>query len=971
MARVLIVDDEKAIRIALAAFLEDGGHEVQVSDRADKAMQLIETNDFDVIVADIVMPGMSGVELLTAIREKGRSIEVIIITGEPNMETAVQSLREGAYDYLAKPVFAEKVSKVVGNAAKAKALKDENKRLLEENLKYSKHLEIIVEERTKELKESEEGLKKAQSIAHVGSWEWDLTNDAFSLSDEMYRIYGLSDTYSTRKIREIIELAIHPDDREQVNGAVKGITQNGTGNLLIYRIVRPDGETRWIMAESPVVRSVGPDGAPRVMMGTVKDITDRKLIEEEIQKSEAFLSATGQMAKVGGWELDAETLEVSWTEETYRIHEVPLGNIPPLDEAINFFHPEDRPKLELAVKQALEYGEPYDMEIRFITAKGNHLWTRTICKPHVVDNKTLKLSGTFQDITDQKLAEKKLEEASNSLMKTNQQLENSIQLANKLAQDADQANQAKSQFLTNVSHELRTPMNAIMGMTQLLLDTDLNQEQLSFGETVLKSSRHLLGIINDILEVSQIEQKRLDFEIVSFNLKNVLKSALEMMAWAAEEKGIEVVCLLRSGITTELRGDPGRLRQVLINLVNNAIKFTHKGKVKIEASLEEESDNSVTLRFIVSDTGIGIPKEKFDCLFSLFSQVDGSYTRRYEGTGLGLAISKEIVEAMEGQIGVESEEGVGSAFFFTAVFYKRREQQNTLTSDERVFHSVGCPEPVVLSRVPSDEISKYHVLVVDDHISNLKVALKMLEKLECRVDGVANGKEAIDMLKMVHYDLVLMDIQMPIMDGIEATRAIRDSRSKVLNRDIPIIAMTAHVFEKDRERCLGAGMDDHLAKPIGIEKLSRTINKYLSSTSHKEGEPVIDEQSSPQHMAFDANSFLVRMNNDEKTCQDLVRDFVADIPNRISELECAIDDNSIERIVELSHMIEGVSKNYSAHGLCRVVSEMKKLAENNDLSTIKSQKKYLAAELAELDHAVSSWIADNQSIRKEKEGDFT
>ncbi|MCP4602930.1 MAG: response regulator [Proteobacteria bacterium] len=449
------------------------------------------------------------------------------------------------------------------------------------------------------------------------------------------------------------------------------------------------------------------------------------------------------------------------------------------------------------------------------TRDGDSIWVETTAVLLFKAGVPSSILGIARDITERKKAEKELKKAK---------------------EEAEAADQAKTQFLANVSHELRTPLNAIIGMNHLLSDTDLTEKQLMYTEVVEQSADHLLGIIDDILDISIVESNKLDIKIVDFDLVNVIQEVVNAVARQAEDKGLKLFCSVRRRIPNLLHGDSKRLHQVFINILSNAIKFTTRGEVKIEVSLEKSSETSATILFAVSDTGIGIPKNKIENIFKSFTQADGSYTRLYGGTGLGLTISKEIVETMGGRIGVDSEEGKGSTFWFTMSFAKQPNCRDSSVDINPTYHSTEPSEHVGIQG------PKANVLVVEDDLASRQVAQLFLEKLGCRADVVLNGREALEALQVSRYDLVLMDIQMPEMNGIDATRAIRGSDSKALNPDIPIVAMSAHVLNKDREHCREAGMNDHISKPLHISKLYEIIEKYLPGLIYDERHPVPEEQ---------------------------------------------------------------------------------------------------------------------------------
>jgi CheY-like chemotaxis protein len=374
-------------------------------------------------------------------------------------------------------------------------------------------------------------------------------------------------------------------------------------------------------------------------------------------------------------------------------------------------------------------------------------------------------------------------------------------------------------------------LNGVIGMTGLLLDLDLNAEQHEYAQIVYRSGEMLLYLINDILDFSKIEARKLELETLDFDLRSTLEDMTDFLAIGVHEKELELVCLVDAAVPSLLRGDPGRLRQILVNLGNNAVKFTKKGKIVIHVDLESEDERNVTIRFSVSDTGIGIPANRQDILFSPFTQVDGSTTRQYGGTGLGLAISKHLAELMGGKIGLKSEEGKGSTFWFTAMFEMQPARSGSADGGLAKIEGEGAMERSATElAIYKDGKRKIRILVVEDNPVNQKVAQVMLRKMGLRADVVANGQEAIKALQAIPYDLVLMDCQMPVMDGFEATRRIRNETSGVMNPSIPIIAMTASTMKGDREECIQAGMSDFIAKPVQKGELAEMLAIWLKIT---------------------------------------------------------------------------------------------------------------------------------------------
>ncbi|MDE2078265.1 MAG: response regulator [Burkholderiales bacterium] len=538
----------------------------------------------------------------------------------------------------------------------------------------------------------------------------------------------------------------------------------------------------------------------------------------DLVRSKHALDEAQRMAHVGSWELDLVQNQLIWSDEIFRIFEIDKARFGATYEAfLAAIHPADRDAVNAAYTRSLDTREPYGITHRLLMPDGRIKYVQELCESFFdSDGKPLRSVGTLQDITEQRLTELELEKHRHHLESLVEERTSALSVAKEAA---EAASRAKSTFLANMSHELRTPMNAIMGFSALAQRNVVDPRQREYLKHVIVASEHLLDVINDILDISKIEAEYLVLESTPFRVGEPIERVVQVLGHKASEQGLKLEVDVDAGIPDlDVVGDQTRLSQVLLNLAGNALKFTERGTITLRCRLVDVNETELVLRWEIEDTGIGIAEEDQEKIFNAFEQADSSMTRRYSGTGLGLAISKRLVQMMGGEIGLLSTPGKGSTFWFTVRLGKA---QNSATGAIATESVAGEPSP-------QERLRKAHagarVLLAEDDPANQEVSRYMLQEVGLEVDVAANGQEAVELASQRHYELILMDMQMPRLNGLDATRAIRGEGP---NQNTPILALTANAFDEDRQRCLEGGMNGHIAKPIFAETLYETLLRWL------------------------------------------------------------------------------------------------------------------------------------------------
>jgi two-component system, sensor histidine kinase and response regulator len=877
-----------------------------------------------------------------------------------------------------------------------------------------------------------ERLSVTTQAAGIAPWEFDIKSDCFSWHGPRPPCFGLDDVPLKDYFRALSNIILPEDRGLPVSSLSEAIAKNMNSYEYKFRVLGVDGEIHHMQNFARIMRDR--HGQVRYIVGVTWDVTQDVLTTrmlktraEENRRLVSQLNMATESAGICSWELDLVARKYLWLENPIESLRHLVNDRLDLEALENHLLPEDRSLFRQVVEAArADKTDRISLRYRARGASGEIVYVQNFGRL-VLDDKGMpsRLLGVSWDITKEVAASELLRQQTEA---------------------AHAASRSKSHFLANVSHEIRTPMNGIIGMTGLLLDTQLDRTQRDYAETIRSSADSLLTVINDILDFSKIEAGKLELESIELDLRANIEDVGSAMAFQAASKGLELIVNVEPGITGRVLGDPQRLRQCLVNLVSNAIKFTKAGEIVIEVRNQQGGDGELLTCFEVRDTGMGIAERTLETLFQPFVQADSSTTRHFGGTGLGLSIVRRLVELMGGEIGVTSQVGVGSRFFFAlplqpvaAIVPDRRariegggrilvvddnltnqrvlssqlvhagyavttvgsasaglEELQAATASERPFDMVitdyqmpdmdgamlgeriielpelantrlvmltsldrhgdtprlaalgfaayltkpvrarelidavarvmsGGPrqwqmdtQPMItlnmLTQSAAQQRYAGHVLLVEDNFVNQKVAVRFLERLGCTVEVAGNGAEGVAACQQRHFDIVLMDLQMPVMDGMTATRKIREWET---TGHMPIIALTANAMTGDRELCEAAGMDGYLTKPIEVERLRGVLAKFgLAKDAGDDPNTVPQSNRSEMHgPPVDLGEFQLITEGDPAFAQELIATFIGSVEQQLADMTAFVARSDYAALARTAHALKGASANIHAHDL--------------------------------------------------------
>ncbi len=629
----------------------------------------------------------------------------------------------------------------------------------------------------------------------IGVWQWNVREQALIWDDTMWEVYGL-DPADYPSPREAWWSTVFPEDATRVNQEEAELMERGGGEIsTMFRIRHPRKGVRYISSRCTIEYDEA--GHPIRVIGINDDITERVIEQREREQQRVLVEHTSRLAKVAGWHLNIITSEVTWTEGVYRIHDLPEGQAPSIEEAVSFYTPSSRAKLEQAMAECQQHARPFDLELEIITALRRRVWVRVMGEPLHEGDKCVALVGAIQDISEQRAIREQLREATAA---------------------AQSSNEAKTAFLANISHELRTPLTSIIGFAGLAReDGDQVSQHL---DTIQRNGEHLLAVINDLLDLSKAESGKLSLEYVPTDMRSITRDLRDQYRLRADPERLSIEAHVAHDVPRHLLTDPTRVRQILHNLLNNAVKFTDAGCVVLSVTVVSES-NPPTLTIAVTDTGKGIAPEDIERILKPFEQADVSTTRHHGGTGLGLAITTRLIEMLGGTFDIVSKPGEGSTFTVRLPFEVPISEHPVYPAAAHALTQAAQSEAAACCSASSPPLAGLRALVVDDSPEILRLLTVYLSRCGAIVHAATHGAEALDIIQAEEFGVVITDLHMPGMDGMTLIKALRS-----MGITARIAAMSAHISTDLEEQCREAGCCCLIPKPIDRDDLIARLQQH-------------------------------------------------------------------------------------------------------------------------------------------------
>lgn len=886
---ILLLEDNDGDAALVRTFLPghlDKEYNLRIASNMADCKKLIASKRPDILLLDLNLPDSNKDETLDFVQRNKRKFAIVVMSGHDVPEIRMKAIKSGAEDFLVKGEFdGGLLGRVVNYSVE--------RHLLHRKLRnYARKLN---DQRLK--------LVEAQALAGLGNWELDAFNLQFTWGPQAVKILELA--HNQTQLVDFLETVVE-EDRKQLREVFRQAIEDNSEFNIDISMVAPEGEQKYLNLR---VRSNHAKVLEKkVIVGTIQDITGRKMIEDDLKQSEEKYHNLFEESRDAIYITTREGAFIEFNKATTELFgydklELRLLNVKDL-----YLNPFERVKF---AKEIEEKGFVRDFEVKLRKKNGSKIdcvITSTLW--HSNDGKQQGYQGVIRDITERRQALELIKEK----------------------EVAERSTKLKERFLANMSHEIRTPINAISGLSHLLLQSQLEPKQQEYISGIRSSSQHLLELVNDILDFSKIEAGKIHFESIPFNIHMVLGQILSTLRFRATEKKLDLQLEIDPEVPYTLKGDPLRLKQILINLIGNSIKFTDQGHIKLSVKVIESSNQDYVLSFSVEDTGIGIPDDKLDSIFSSFTQL-GYDVSKPEGTGLGLTITKQLVELQGGTITLKSKVGEGTVFK-VVLKYRKEDVQ-------------GAEQPKVDAfNFPIEDIGYKRILIVEDKKLNQLVAKEMLLKWwsKLEIDVADNGKIAIDKINRQDYDIILMDVQMPEMDGYEATRYIR-SRFSPPTSKVPILAMTAYATTSEVDKCLEAGMNDFISKPFEPRQL---YNKIMSLIHNQGGGVVLPtkptEDAAPQASFEQLDlSYLNQISGgNEDLRKQIIGLLLEETPDELEKLSGFTRDHDWPRVRGVAHKMKS-SATYM--GMKATLANLKTIEENAAQNTNTEKIPGLVAEV--------------------------